>query len=133
MRYIKQRHKMGCGIACLAMITGHGYESVRRWFIDDPIKEGLKTIDLIDYLSEFGFWMQVRAQTKKSGLIPLRVFADFHLCFVQFKNVMHLILVDDAGEVYDPADKTRGNMSGLHVPIIIGCNHRDYIREAEIR
>lgn len=30
--HVRQLDQHGCGVACLAMITGHAYEAVRAWF-----------------------------------------------------------------------------------------------------
>ena len=130
MKYIKQRHKYGCGVACLAMVTGNSYETVRRAFTFDAAKTGLTVQHMVHYLSSLGYWIQYKSM-EPVGLInqqctPMRSIADSHICMVQNSKTskFHFVVVDSHGCLYDPADKTRTNLHNCKIISILGCHNR---------
>lgn len=136
MRYIKQRHKHGDGVACLAMICNHSYERVRKWFKDnhnyDPVKQLFSRLWILRYLAAHDYWTQL-VWTNDSRTV--RGFAFGYILYVQDKEThqMKYIAADEDSNLFDPSDKNRTILSGRHVVEIIGCmNHYHIGREARI-
>ena len=122
MKYIKQRHKYGCGVACLAMVTGDSYETVRRAFTFDAAKTGLTVQHIIHYLSSLGYWIQLKGEVANSLTKQYYLRTVCPYIFMVQKNLISkfhfVILVND--KLYDPADKTNMYLDNYTVVAAIG-------------
>jgi hypothetical protein len=112
-KYIAQKHKSGCAIACIAMITGESYDNVASKFHSDLDEKGVDTAHTIDYLINKNLSpvtiMLDRAtiETKNQFCKNLyKPFADIHIFRVipwaDQSDIIHAIIVDNKGKVYDP-------------------------------
>lgn len=125
---IKQREPNGCGLACLAMVTGQTYEKVRTdlqarryvWLNGDqtPGEHGIHNNVLDLYLERHGFWLQRRyrahyiappragARRHRWGHTrdwPCGAWACAHIAQVkQPSGKGHYVVMDAAGHVLDP-------------------------------
>lgn len=101
---VRQQEKMGCGVACLAMLTGQDYGEVAAAFPGRCFSEtGLTDLALRDYLAmrgiRFGDWRT------KSGDWPPEPFGEVHLCSVHvypWSPCDHWVVMLATGEVLDP-------------------------------
>ena len=66
MHYIKQEHKYGCGIACVAMATGKSYKEILKLVpieITDFNKKGIAPESIQSILNELGYRNELRYRT----------------------------------------------------------------------
>ena len=109
---------MGCGVACLAMICNHSYESVRNWWQTfDPAKTGLTIDQILYYLSYYGHWVQLRPSL---NIRPIHLYACFQILHLRNLDNSggHFIAVQN-GKLYDPANKGRTDLQDVRVKHII--------------
>lgn len=108
MLYVRQKHRYGCGPACL--ITGEDYDQVTRTLGGDfESNHGITFHDMDDYLVERGYAIS-RMWRYKRGNIPRepwppQPWADIHLCMAEINKAIggtHFILWLKDGSVLDP-------------------------------
>lgn len=112
---IRQKHPHGCGVACLAMVTGDEYDAVfaaMQPYIGQG--RGIHEFHIRDYLNARGFaYQQVPAfkalTDAKRDPWPPAPWAPVHI--VQASD--HFVVMDAAGRVFDPA---RGERESLTFP-----------------
>jgi hypothetical protein len=101
MNWIGQEEPNGCGVACLAMLTGKTYRQVRdeigRSFHNDGCPDSL----LDAYLAANGYAVQ-RIFAGEQPYHP-QPWAKAHLCVV-YACMPHLVVMDEDGNVFDPHD-----------------------------
>lgn len=120
----------GCGIACLAMLTGVNYVQLTISAPKFCATCGVAYQDMFDYLAEQGYSLRVvnrvNAATKALRTPwPPKPFADKHLVmlyqtradFLVGEEEAHYVVMDDKGVVYDPA-----------LPEFVKKRLRDYYR-----
>jgi len=118
LNLIRQKHARGCGPAALAMVTGHVYEEICKWFGTlDFSTHGIYVHGAHEYLAEHGFAVQVKHKfrqffrTPSGGQIerepwPALPFANRHLCQVLVSDSApcdHFVAMTADGTVLDPA------------------------------
>lgn len=133
VRHVRQSDAYGCGVASLAMVTGHRYEDVRAWFRvpaflnaeragrgaslvgdarnaaepRDFSRHGIDHFDTNRYLAEHGFASALRWPTPRYGdtrpAWPPAPFAPAHICQVLTVNGGHAVVWLPDGTVLDPA------------------------------
>lgn len=59
MRLVRQRATYDCGLCCLAMVTGHPYNSLRMEFDIDFNSTGIFLQELLDALHRLGYFTRV--------------------------------------------------------------------------
>lgn len=118
INWVGQEENNGCGIACLAMITGKDYQQVRNEFARFDNSDGLDPFALDSYLADHGYavarkyehaeWAHKRfSRTKRETWTP-EPFAEVHLAQVQSSTEPprnHFVVVLSDGHVLDPAIK----------------------------
>lgn len=103
MRRIKWQHQendFGCGFACLAMLTGKPYTTVRSELLDS-YEVGLDDDSILNYLYEHGFFVSQRKGISQP-------FAKAHICkvLVSFESLIcHVVVMLEDGTVLDPASQ----------------------------
>lgn len=112
IKYVRQKHRSGCAVACIAMITGLSYDAVKKQFQTNFEHGGMKPEHSRDFILEHGFSaIEVTPSTYKN--VPTinkrlsKPFADIHFVSVQpfaDSEVNHAIVMDKNGRVYDPED-----------------------------
>jgi len=118
MKLIKQEDVQGCGIACLAMVTGKTYQEVLNDFMNDFEQQGMSLEGIMEYLKDFGYLTlyksalhyQHNPRLKKDMIKP---FADMHIVrILQFFDAEqgHLVVMDNRGKFLCP-----GGMSDKQV------------------
>lgn len=107
---VAQADAMGCGIAVLAMLTGHSYADVQatldRWSgrEQDWSREGCTHYWLDRYLAGLGWFVQRRYEAWPE--LPVEPFAPIHYASVQQpSNRGHFVVVLANGDVLDPLRK----------------------------
>lgn len=112
MQYIKQEHKLGCGVACLAMLTNQSYEDVLQdisnvWNENRGLYKGIVESYLLDrdYLIK-PIYKCCHWNGSLRDPWPIQPFAEKHLieCRVNENSpCYHFIVMDGTGKLYDPA------------------------------
>lgn len=126
IRWVRQEHARGCGLASLAMITGESYEAIRREMDALPSSghdgdwdaHGTSHMDVDRVLIAHGFWIQrvfigwhrrrvsdepVRYELLPGAVWPPEPWADLHHCEVeQPSRAGHSVVMDGQGRVFDP-------------------------------
>lgn len=112
MKRIKQEDSKGCGLACLAMVTGESYAEVKRKARNLYLC-GMLDFNLFQYLyDEVGMFVRlvrklnyVTDETRRWW--PPEPFAELHIAKV-VKSVdsttEHYVVMDSEGKVVDPED-----------------------------
>ena len=104
MNFIKQKHKHGCGVACIAMATEKQYDEIVTLIpptINDFEKSGItpecvqSILNELNYRNELRYWTILHSQTKREDL--RYSFAD--ILIIQRGNHFVLSICD---WVYDP-------------------------------
>lgn len=105
--WVEQEHRMGCGIACCAMLTGKTYDYVRQWLnLKWFMQDGLSDWATYGYLAAHGYAVAPLLPHRGEGgqydaPWPPKPFAGAHLCRVMMAN-MHLVVMTHDGTVLDP-------------------------------
>lgn len=98
MRFVKQKHKNGCVIAALAMLTGATYEAVAQgmgsWF---STTKGVVDGDLLAYLIEYGHAFRINLDGEDLDEVQLAIVQESD------KAPRHAVIVMPDGSVLDPA------------------------------
>lgn len=106
MKRIEQEDMHGCGLACLAMLTGQTYAEVKAGFEQrDFTKDGVICLDMENYLAEHGYAVAVKyphysPRRKNRDVWPPEPFTDAHFVHVDGKH--YVVMLRD-GTVLDPA------------------------------
>lgn len=124
VRHLLQKHARGCGVAALAMLTGHDYDDIARWVGAENLDErGIYLHDLDFYLFEHGYALQRRflfggyTARRQTTPWPPKPFADVHLCEVQVAEsspVHHFVVMLDHGAVLDPLTTEPRRLDSYH-------------------
>jgi hypothetical protein len=128
IEFVEQKHKYGCAVACLAMITGKTYDEVADAFEIDFDRKGMPWQLHGEYLGDQGFGVIEKvvktyhdvAWTQKEMMKP---FADAHLLSVsQFcgSKMNHAVVMTNKGKLICPngicdADMRKGTYYIAHV------------------
>jgi hypothetical protein len=114
VRHVRQKDGWGCGVAALAMVTGHEYDAIREYFIGlgksfEGEAGGLHELDLEQYLADHRFaaakkyrWYGANVQRPSWPVPP---FAEMHICSVRNPGGWHFIVLLADGRVLDPLDE----------------------------
>lgn len=115
VQWVGQKHTKGCGIACLAMLTGHDYDAVASYYPVDLNVTGLYMAGVDDYLVDHGFAVARKLQfmsyfTGEHGRRerepwPPEPFAEQHLVQVRVYEkapIDHFVVLLADGTVLDP-------------------------------
>jgi hypothetical protein len=117
IRYVEQKHRMGCGIACLAMICGHEYDAVADWLgLEWFRQDGLSPWSYYGYLAAHGYsGAPLLPHRDANGEIeppwPPAPFADMHLVQIGEAIMPHLIVMQRDGTIFDPSNKEMNRLS----------------------
>lgn len=134
-RWVRQEDRCGCGIACLAMITGQSYHEVKSaWPTDwDFQEDGILIDDAMQYLGDRGIPYDRRYRfalgRNRVGRQQLRegwpqVFAPIHIISVNGSRHDVVLLAD--GTVFDPmSEQSRHLVDCGEVSVMLGAwpNH----------
>lgn len=117
--YVAQKHRSGCAVACMSMVTGIPYDKVAQHFHTDFDKDGLSPDHTREFICDQGYsaveaisrgYQNLNASNKRMA----RLFADVHIVSVQPKvdsRLNHAIVMDKRGRIYDPEDPKRKDLS----------------------
>ena len=109
---------MGCGVACLAMISNMSYNYVRKWWVTfDSAKTGLTLDDLLYFLGAHAYWIQLRPI---GDCRPIHLYSCFQILHLRNKDKSggHFIAMQN-GKIFDPANKDRKNLTDVRVEHVI--------------
>lgn len=130
IKYIAQRQKSDCVIACLAMITGISYNRIIPNFWRDFNKTGLEIEHAANYLMDCGFFIIIKEGRGSLNNTVLnkemwKPFAEIHLIHVQQyldrPQISHAIVMDNKGKIYDPGDIEATKQTYYEVKKVVGC------------
>ena len=118
---VRQEHDYGCGVACLAMVTGHTYADIHAECVKDwPNSErglnlaerGLYSSGVEWYLATHGYcWRYVYSAWRLSEWPPLP-FAPVHIAsVVQPSGNSHYVVMTPEGVVLDPLTATERRLT----------------------
>jgi len=108
MRYIKQKDKYGCAIACLAMVTGVSYDEILSMFPKGLPDRGISTeFQGRSILFEHGFlsmtFYKTISHTQEENKEFGKPIAPIHIISVITNaDTSHAVVMDDKGNIYDP-------------------------------
>lgn len=109
MNRVVQEDSHGCGIACLAMATGHSYKDVRDWFEGKDFgSDGLSYFCMDAYLIEHGYAIARKYKHLPGKEIdranwPPNPFAEVHVCGMRTcAKTNHYIIMLGDGSLIDP-------------------------------
>jgi hypothetical protein len=114
IKLVRQEDPFGCAVACIAMVLGRTYESVKADWSNDFAKDGVTTNQITGYLGDAGCsvlyknlmnWNEKDFARKEM----FRPFAPAHiLCIKQLYDatIYHAVVMDAKGKIYDPAGHT---------------------------
>ncbi len=114
IKYVKQKHKYACSIACASMITGEDYDELLKDFGNNFHKQGIDDDVFIRYLSSKGYSTLQKEVTyfsnKDLGREELlKPFAPIHLVKVKFNadsGLLHWVVMDKRGKLICPMEWT---------------------------
>ena len=110
--YVQQEDANGCGVACLAMVTGQSYRDVKAWegFVGKDFRgDGMTYHDLMQYLTDHGYatalrfrWLPGCSDTghHTRNPWPTAPYAPAHI--VSVRRGQHLVVLLHDGAVLDP-------------------------------
>ncbi len=104
MKWVHQEDAQGCGIACLAMVTGVSYGQVREEFAPGWEDNGFTTFELDTFLAEHGYatsrkYKCITHQRRDRETWPPEAWGDVHIACVG----THFVVWLRDGTVLDPA------------------------------
>lgn len=106
---VEQEDKMGCGLACLAMLTGETYRQVKSKVVRWEENHGVAEFMMKDYLVEQGYASAMKYPHSSSMKIdrtpwPPAPFADVHfVCLDAFGSEgFHYVIMLRDGSIIDP-------------------------------
>lgn len=113
IKRILQEEPKGCVIACLAMVLGRTYASIREEWQNDFSTDGMDTPSFMNYLGDNGFSIIHKAASHYNHKDfareeLLRPFAPVHIICTKplFDSQHHAMVMDAKGKIYDPAGRT---------------------------
>lgn len=122
MELVKQEHKSGCGIACIAMVMGKTYGEIVKEFLNDFDVEGMTTNLLMDYLGNAGFsivFKQLSRWNHKDFAREemLRPFAPVHILAIKWKADTngHFVVMDKDGTLFCPSGKSHDEVKSSYL------------------
>jgi hypothetical protein len=141
-RWVGQQSGKDCGVAALAVVTGHSYAQVRSFY---PYVEtsGISLEECAAYLRLFGYCIDSRrdasAQRRSAEPWPPAPFAPVHLCIVTIRaktSTRHWVVMLAEGAVLDSHHPKPGQLSDYHeVHLVVGivpdCSARASLNEAD--
>lgn len=117
VRWVQQEDNIGCGLACLAMITGKTYQEVKAAFA--PFERGITWWETDSYLVDHGYAIARKfkhaAYCKQNRDWPPAPFGDVHICQVYIPAGGHFIVALRDGSVLDPATPEQRHISQYNV------------------
>lgn len=114
IEYIAQEEPGGCLVACVAMVTGRSYATIRQ-LCASSYNNGIHEVIADDILGELGFAIVrkykhiPRLKTDRLDW-PLLPFAPAHICLVHATQGAHAVVMLHTGDVYDPWNASRQNL-----------------------
>ncbi len=123
-RWVQQKHKNGCGIACLAMILKTTYDEADTLFSIFN-GEGILVAQMDELLACYGYAIaRISKKTYLRGYKevprdnwPVTPFAPIHLCLVRVSKrakIDHFIIMLKDGTILDPDNKDKKSLSDYH-------------------
>jgi hypothetical protein len=110
IRFVKQEHKFGCAVACIAMVLNKNYSEIDKNFLNNFDVKGITFDSILHYLGENGFSVVYKTTrnyyekdfAKKEMLRP---FAPVHIigvkpCFDSKSH--HVVVMDNKGKIFCP-------------------------------
>jgi hypothetical protein len=120
---VRQEHPNGCGLACIAMVTGLGYGEVRDTLTEflprerDYGEEGIHHGITEWFLGRLGYAWRTLYAGHLHDPWPPEPFAPVHIAQVrQPSGNTHYVVVTDDGTVLDPLDGERKRLDVWDVP-----------------
>lgn len=125
IQWVKQEHARGCGVACMAMLTGKTYAEVYADF-DVSNEIGINSLEAADWLFERGlglvnrykaeYWPQNNTPNDVArSPWPPEPFSDLHLCTVDASpGQMHFVVMLGDGTVLDPLTPEPKRLTDYH-------------------
>jgi hypothetical protein len=123
IKFVKQKHKYACSIACASMITGEDYDEIMKDFGNNFHKEGIPDDVLLDYLGNKGYSIVQKEIThwgekdfaRKEMLKP---FAPVHLVRVKINadsGLLHWIVMTAKGKLICPMEFTESSVRNSYL------------------
>lgn len=135
IRFVRQEDPRGCLVACVAMVTGHSYQSAREWFANigktfaGP-DGGLLDIDVMAYLGTYGYAYDRRYRwwgANRPRENWTKPFAPAHIVAVA-SNGAHAVVMTREGFVFDPADDHASRVAaGLPPKTLADYSNVEYV------
>lgn len=122
IQFVKQKHQHGCGIACIAMVTGKPYDEIINDFLNDFHTEGMTAQSLMDYLGDLGFSIVFKRLSHWNNKDfardeMLRPFAPVHILAIKRKadSLGHFVVMDETGKLFCPNEKSHDQIKDSYL------------------
>lgn len=131
MNHVQQKHRYGCGPACLAMIAGMGYDEVVSILGGDfDTNYGMTFHDADDFLVERGYAISRRWKYKRGNVVrtpwPPEPWAEVHLVQAQMVGGNHFLIwqhTSSGPAIFDPNRPIGQKLHGLSEPCYVEIGH----------
>lgn len=128
IKYVAQRQKKDCVIACLAMILPASYESIIQNFWTDFDRQGIELEHAANYLMDCGFFTIIKEgigspNNSMHNELMWKPFADVHIVSVrQFvdRKTAHAVVMSSTGKIYDPGQLKSSKKDYYEVIKVLG-------------
>ena len=136
-----QTDSQGCGIACIAMVTGKPYNLVKEQFYNTFSEAGMSIQDVIEYLGDTGFSIIHKYITNYQKIDfankeMLEPFAKAHIIRIKYKfdsEVGHFVVMDEEGKIFCPSGLTDEEVKDAYaITDVIGLYDIDFIKKRDI-
>jgi hypothetical protein len=131
---VKQKHKKGCGIACLAMATNQSYDDVVKNFINDFDNDGMTSELVTEYLGDLGYSVIQKGiiyYNHKDSLKDeiIKPFAPVHIVSIKLKidSTWHFVVMDINGKFFCPGEICHDDIrDAYYIQEVIGIYPSNY-------
>jgi hypothetical protein len=121
VKWVRQEDEWGCGVACLAMLTGQTYAEVAATFTHSFVRSGVDYIRCDSWLVERGYATARKFRHDHNWhertLWPPEPWGDAHLCCVdaiEHSPRSHFVVMLADGECLDPLTPERKRLTDYH-------------------
>ena len=109
MKYVTQKDKYGCALACMAMIVGITYNEIKcMWPEKYGTNEGIADFMQVSFLFNHGYIghtiyaTEAHTQIKRADKQWIKPFAPIHIVSTITSNGPHAVVWHNNGDVDDP-------------------------------
>ena len=130
VRWVRQKHLIGCVVAALAMIAGEEYDAIHADFPETNDESGANIFEAEEYLMDRGYAIRrkrmFRTKERRRSPWPPEPFGDVHLCEVRVRkesSCNHAVVLLKDGIVLDPETPDPKRLDDYHEVFGVAAVH----------